>query len=126
VEPRHDSWYTEAFRALLTRHGAALCLADRRGPLMPAWRTADWGYLRFHGGRARPASCYSEPAIAAWASTIREVMGTDPTAFAYFNNDHSGCALRDAATLGRQLELQGVRIGSMPDVPDDVVDRPSR
>ncbi|MEA2621017.1 MAG: hypothetical protein QOC97_1790 [Chloroflexota bacterium] len=125
VEPRHTSWYTEEFRALLTQHGAALCLADRRGPLMPPWQTADWGYLRFHGGRARPPSCYSEAAVAAWAALIRDLMGTNPTAFAYFNNDHSGCALRDAATLGRQLQVQGVRIGSLPDVPDDVIDRPS-
>jgi hypothetical protein len=33
VEPRHPSWYTDACRAVLTEHGAALCLADRRGPL---------------------------------------------------------------------------------------------
>ena len=102
-EPRHTSWFTDGLRQLLTEHGVALCLADRRGPLMPAWRTADWGYLRFHAGRARPASCYTEPALATWAANTRELYGSTSTVFAYFNNDHSGCALRDAAVYGRQL-----------------------
>jgi uncharacterized protein YecE (DUF72 family) len=42
VEFRHASWYTEATRRLLERRGAALCLADRRGPLTPLWVTAVW------------------------------------------------------------------------------------
>jgi len=122
VEPRHASWYTEDLRRMLVRHQAALCLADRRGPLMPAWRTADWGYLRFHGGRARPASCYSEAAMATWADSIRDMWDNDSTVYAYFNNDHAGCALRDAAVLGRLLVERGVPVGRLPDVPDDVVD----
>lgn len=41
-------------RAVLERHDAALCLADRGSrPVTPLWRTADWGYPRFHGGPAR-------------------------------------------------------------------------
>jgi uncharacterized protein YecE (DUF72 family) len=44
VEFRHDSWYAESVREVLARHGAALCLADRGGPITPEWRTADlWG-----------------------------------------------------------------------------------
>ncbi|MFL5643054.1 MAG: DUF72 domain-containing protein [Chloroflexota bacterium] len=74
IEPRHPSWYTDAFRQLLTERGVALCLADRRGPLMPAWATTDWAYLRFHGGRAQPPSCYSERALARWVDRIR--LGT--------------------------------------------------
>ena len=120
-EPRHSSWFTEGLRQLLTEHNVALCLADRRGPLMPAWRTADWGYLRFHAGRARPASCYTEPALAAWAATTRELYGSRSTVFAYFNNDHSGCALRDAAVYGRRLADEGVEVAQQPDVPLDVV-----
>jgi uncharacterized protein YecE (DUF72 family) len=123
VEPRHPSWYTDEFRALLIEHDAALCMADRRGPLMPAWRTADWAYLRFHGGRGRPASCYAEVALVAWAATIREILGTGSTAFVYFNNDHAGCALRDATVLGHHLQLEEVEIGFLPDVPHDVVER---
>jgi uncharacterized protein YecE (DUF72 family) len=122
-EPRHDSWYSDEVRRLLVERGVALCLADRRRPLMPAWRTADWAYLRFHGGRAAPASCYGEQALASWAQRIRELWGTEPDGVAYFNNDHAGCALRDARVLADLLAGEGVRIGRRPDVPDDVVTR---
>jgi uncharacterized protein YecE (DUF72 family) len=125
-EPRHRSWFTEGLRELLTEHGAALCLADRRGPLMPRWRTADWGYFRFHAGRARPASCYTEQALGSWASTIRAHDGRAPTMYAYFNNDHGGCALRDAAVFGRLLSGEGVEVARQPDVPDDVLHLPAR
>jgi uncharacterized protein YecE (DUF72 family) len=124
VEPRHASWYNDGLRRLLECKGAALCLADRRGPLTPPWRTTDWGYLRFHGGRARPASCYSEAAIAKSADIIHRLWGTNSTVYAYFNNDHAGCALRDAARLGRDLEERGVTVGRVPDIPDSVVDPP--
>src|SRR6516162_728028 len=53
VEFRHQSWWSEDIRLLLERNGAALCWADRLGrPITPLWRTADWGYLRFHEGAA--------------------------------------------------------------------------
>jgi uncharacterized protein YecE (DUF72 family) len=123
-EPRHSSWYSDGLRELLTIHNAALCLADRRAPLMPQWRTADWGYLRFHAGRARPASCYTEAALATWAASTRELYGPSPTVFAYFNNDHAGCALRDAATFGRLLVDDGVEVARLPDVPADVLATP--
>src|SRR6202451_2025286 len=55
VEPRHDSWWTEEVRQLLAAHDAALSWADRLGrPVAPLWRTASWGYLRFHEGAADP------------------------------------------------------------------------
>ena len=124
-EPRHTSWFTEGLRGLLTEYGVALCLADRRGPLMPAWRTADWGYLRFHGGRARPASCYTEPALAAWAARTRELYRSTSTVFAYFNNDRAGCALRDAVVFGRQLVDEGLEVAQQPDVRADVLEVPA-
>ena len=122
-EPRHDSWYTDQVRRVLAERDVALCLADRRRPLMPEWRTASWAYLRFHGGRAGPASCYGEQSLATWAGRIRGLWGTDADGVAYFNNDHAGCALRDARTLANLLDAEGVRIGRRPDVPDDVVTR---
>ena len=120
VEPRHSSWFTDELRTMLTDRNVALCLADRRGPISPTWRTADWTYLRFHGGRARPPSCYSEPAIARLAQRLAQVEQISE-AFAYFNNDHSGCALRDAAWFGRRLALDGLDVRHVPNIRDDVV-----
>src|SRR3712207_5411463 len=51
VEPRHDSWWTDAVRPLLERYDAALCWSDRaEQPVPPLGRTAAWGYLRLHTG----------------------------------------------------------------------------
>ena len=36
VEPRNASWFCEPFRRVLIDHGAALCLADRRGRITPS------------------------------------------------------------------------------------------
>ncbi|HEV7605407.1 MAG TPA: DUF72 domain-containing protein [Candidatus Limnocylindrales bacterium] len=108
VEPRHDSWFVEPVRELLTARGAALCWADRRGPITPTWRTADWGYLRFHQGRASPRPCYGERALASWATRLCDAWGPGADGYAYFNNDHRGCALRDAATFARLVGAAGL------------------
>ena len=51
VEPRHESWWTGDVRDVLAARNAPLCWADRKGAAVtPLWRTADWGYLRFHEG----------------------------------------------------------------------------
>ena len=112
VEPRHASWFVDGTRELLTAHGAALCWADRRGPVTPLWRTAEWGYVRFHQGRASPRPCYGEASLATWATRIAETWGRSADAYAYFNNDHRACALRDAATFARlvnESDLEPVR-----------------
>lgn len=121
VEPRHASWFTDAFRLLLVDHCAALCLADRRGPITPQWRTADWTYVRFHGGRATPRPCYGKHALETWASRLVHNMGRHAEGYAYFNNDHQGCALRDAASFGRRLANLDVDVGRIPDLGEEVI-----
>jgi uncharacterized protein YecE (DUF72 family) len=108
VEPRHPSWFVEDVRELLVAKGAALCWADRRGPITPLWRTADWGYVRFHGGRASPRPCYEAASLTSWAERIQHAWGSAADVYAYFNNDHRGCALRDAAVFSRRLAATGL------------------
>jgi uncharacterized protein YecE (DUF72 family) len=99
VEPRHDSWWTAEIRAVLERHGAALCWADRLGrPVTPLWRTAGWGYLRLHEGRANPRPGYGRQALSTWLDRIGADAGDW---YVYFNNDPGGAAVRDATTFGR-------------------------
>lgn len=124
VEPRHASWFCDDFRRLLVDHGAALCLADRRGRITPAWRTADWTYIRFHGGRGSPRPCYGTAALATWASDLQAGWGAGADAYALFNNDHRGCALRDASRFARLLVDGGMRVGSPPDIGDEVLAMP--
>jgi uncharacterized protein YecE (DUF72 family) len=119
VEFRHDSWYVEETRATLVAHEAALCLADRGSRLVtPTWRTAAWGYMRFHYGTGRPAGCYGRRALAARAETIRRLFGPDADVFAYFNNDGYACALRDARTFAGAARRQGLRPARVPGLRD--------
>src|SRR3954454_14806898 len=121
VKPRHASWFTEDLRTLLTSRGAALCLADRRGPITPIWRTADWTYVRFHTGRATPSPCYGERALDTWATRVADGWGREADGYVYFNNDHQGCALRDAGRFARLLALREVQTGARPEPGDPVL-----
>jgi uncharacterized protein YecE (DUF72 family) len=121
VEPRHRSWFTDEVRKLLVGHDAALCWADRRGPVTPAeppWATADWGYVRFHGGRASPRGCYGEQALVGWVGRLREAWPRKADVFAYFNNDLRGCAPHDAAVLAQLAERAHLAPSRTPDLED--------
>ncbi len=97
VEFRNDSWWTEETRQLLAHHQAALCWADRRGrPLNPLWRTADWGYLRFHEGPARPWPRYGRQSLRNWVQRLADTWPDEADVFVYFNNDPGGAAVHDA------------------------------
>ena len=126
VEPRHPSWFTEDLRQTLTDRGVGLCVADRRGPITPIWRTTDWMYLRFHEGRATPRSCYERRELEAWAERLKTAWGRAAAGFVYFNNDGSGCALRDASVFAHVLERRGESVAKLPVVSDAVLRDPTR
>ena len=111
VEVRDPSWDHEEIRAVLERHDAALCLADRRGPLRPLWRTTSWTYLRFHEGTATPRPCYGGRALATWARRLCETWGPDAPVWVYFNNDPRACAPANAITFARACERLGMDVG---------------
>jgi uncharacterized protein YecE (DUF72 family) len=88
----------------------ALCLADRRGPVTPLWRTTDWSYLRLHQGAAVPSPCYGRQALATWAARLADRWSPDERVYVYFNNDTRGCAVRDA----RRFALAAAKAGLLP------------
>jgi uncharacterized protein YecE (DUF72 family) len=104
VEPRHPSWWSEEVREVLRARGAALCWADRAGPITPLWRTADWGYLRFHEGRAQPFPRYGRQALRTWAARAVEGWPDGADVYAYFNNDVGCAAVADAVAFARAVE----------------------
>jgi uncharacterized protein YecE (DUF72 family) len=115
VEPRHASWWTEDVRACLAAHGAALCWADRRGrPVTPLWRTADFGYLRLHEGRAAPRPRYGRQALQGWVDRIDDAFGPGPDVFVYFNNDHGAAAITDAAAFADAARRRGFKVTRTP------------
>ncbi|MER7518794.1 DUF72 domain-containing protein [Streptomyces sp. NPDC126499] len=108
VEPRHPSWWTEEIRGVLSGHGATLCWADRGSrPVTPLWRTADWGYLRLHEGRARPHPSYGRQALAAWAGRLADTWPEGEDVYVFFNNDPGGAAVRNAVTFTGLIQARG-------------------
>ncbi|MGW1780883.1 DUF72 domain-containing protein [Streptomyces sp. NPDC002143] len=115
VEPRHDSWWIPEVRQVLRSRGAALCWADAQArPLTPLWRTADWGYLRFHEGRAEPWPRYGHRSLKTWIDRIATTWADGSDVYAYFNNDPGGAAVGDAALFGRTAERARLTVTRTP------------
>jgi uncharacterized protein YecE (DUF72 family) len=115
VEPRHPSWWIDEVRDLLKQHRAALCWADRKGrPVTPLWRTADFGYLRMHEGRANPWPRYGRAALSSWVDRILGEPGAVPRTLVFFNNDPGGAAVIDASAMARTARRRGVEVSRTP------------
>ncbi|MEU3078591.1 DUF72 domain-containing protein [Streptomyces laurentii] len=113
VEFRHPSWWTDATEGVLAAHGAALCWADVGSrPVTPPWRTADWGYLRLHEGRARPFPSYGRQALASWADRIADTWGDAYEVYVFLNNDAGGAAVRDARAFARVAAARGLPVAA--------------
>jgi uncharacterized protein YecE (DUF72 family) len=130
VEPRHESWWTDDLRHCLERNNAALCWADRKGPITPLWRTADWGYLRFHEGKGGAAGGAGEPLpwpfytddeLEAWTEIVTTTFPDDgEDVYVYFNNDPGGAALVDAITFAGQVADRGRTVTRVPETRPDL------
>jgi uncharacterized protein YecE (DUF72 family) len=117
VEPRHPSWWTEEVRQVLAGHGAALCWADQHGrPVTPLWRTAGWGYLRFHQGTAQPWPRYGPRALRSWLDRVAAIWPDEATVYAYFNNDPGGAAVADSAAFVAACRRNGRTVTRAPGV----------
>ncbi|GHH83596.1 histidine kinase [Streptomyces sulfonofaciens] len=115
VETRHPSWDTSRVRAVLEARGAALCWADARSrPVTPLWRTADWGYLRLHEGRARTWPRYGRQALGSWVRRIADTWPDGADVYVYFNNDPGGAAVHDARAFARAAAARGSTVSRVP------------
>lgn len=99
VEFRHDSWYTQQTRDLLTDHKSALAWHTYPGAEAPHWETTDWGYLRFVGnniparGEKPQFQARSIPTMAPpWKET-----------YCVITNPFEGNALRSIPRVAKML-----------------------
>lgn len=113
-EPRNESWYTDEVADILKEYRAAFCLSDTPQRKSPLWRTADWGYVRLHEGRANPAPCYGRTALTNWAGRLADLWDRSEDVYVYFNNDHGGCAVRDAHRFALAAEHAGLHPTRVP------------
>ena len=102
-EFRHPSWFREEVYALLHEHGAALVIGDHpERPFQTYELTAGWTFIRFHYGSRGRGGNYSERELEEWAQRI-EAWRESADIYAYFNNDWSAYAVKNALWLRERL-----------------------
>jgi uncharacterized protein YecE (DUF72 family) len=106
-EFRHASWFVPEVFELLRGHGAALVIGDRpeTKEFQALELTTDWTFIRFHHGSRGRGGNYSESELEEWARRI-EARRSDVDVYAYFNNDWSAYAIRNALWLKERLGLR--------------------
>jgi uncharacterized protein YecE (DUF72 family) len=114
VEFRDASWFTPETRLVLERHRTALCLADTPRRKQPSWRTADWGFVRFHEGTGADAPGYKRDVLENWVRTIAQTWAAQEDVYVYFNNDTAGYAIRDAMTFAGLASAAGLSPTRVP------------
>ena len=114
VEFRDVSWFTAETQQLLERHRAALCLADSPRRKQPTWRTADWGFVRFHEGSGPHAPGYRRDVLQRWVATIAQTWSASEDVYVYFNNDTFGYAIKDAVTFAGLAAAAGLNPTRVP------------
>lgn len=84
-EFRQTSWLVADVYDCLRASNAALCLPIGWGIPLDVQLTADWTYLRFHGGARTIA--FMDDELQPWAQRIRDWRDHGIDSYSYFNND---------------------------------------
>ena len=84
-EFRHASWLTDSVYSCLHDHNAALCLPVGWGIPLRIEVTADWTYVRFHGGEH--SHFFEDDELQPWAKRLRAWHADGIDSYSYFNND---------------------------------------
>jgi uncharacterized protein YecE (DUF72 family) len=101
-EFRNQSWFDQEVYALFKKYNTCLCIAHSNRFPCEREVTADFLYLRFHGGESLYSSSYSDRELKEWASFAKKFKGKDT--FVFFNNDAYGYAVKNALRFRQLLE----------------------
>ena len=102
-EFRHPSWFVDEVYELLRKKRVALVIGDHpERPFQSYEMTANWTLVRFHYGHRGRDGNYSARELEEWAKRIG-AWREHTEVFAYFNNDWSAYAVRNALDLKRLL-----------------------
>jgi uncharacterized protein YecE (DUF72 family) len=106
-EFRHQSWLVDDVYGRLRSSNAALCLPIGWRIPLDVQLTADWTYLRFHGGEHGIG--FEDEELAPWAERIGQWRDHGVDTYSYFNNDPRWHDRPGAiANAGRLREMIGV------------------
>jgi len=102
-EFRNETWFCSEVYKLLKKYRAGLVIAD--SPYYPKIEkiTANFVYLRFHGGRVLYGSEYSKKELTEWAKKIKKWLRRGLDVYVYFNNDANAYAVKNARELVKLL-----------------------
>jgi uncharacterized protein YecE (DUF72 family) len=98
-EFRNKTWITKKIFNLFEKQNIALCLADHPDFLNDLPATADFIYIRRHGGNGSYATSYSTESLKKDAKFIGSNLKKKRDVFIYFNNDAFGYAPKNALEL---------------------------
>lgn len=108
LEFRHGGWFAGDTYDLLSEKGCcALCLYHMAQFETPILATAPFVYIRFHGPEPHYGGSYPDEALETWAGRIRTFLDDGRDVWAYFNNDTSAYATRDARRLIAKVTSAG-------------------
>jgi uncharacterized protein YecE (DUF72 family) len=103
-EPRHRSFFCDAFYELLKEYGCAPVVADTAGKFPVAEPgSAPFVYVRLHGSTTLYASGYTPEELDAWAGKVDAWRSAGRDVYVYFDNDAWGHAPHDAKALAERL-----------------------
>jgi uncharacterized protein YecE (DUF72 family) len=84
-EFRHQSWLTGDVYDCLRENNAALCLPIGWEIPLDVQVTANWTYVRFHGGSR--SHFFEDDELEPWAKRLRAWRDEGIDSYSYFNND---------------------------------------
>ncbi len=99
VEFRHQSWLDEEVFDLLKKFDVAHCIVSMPDFPTVIKNTADFTYIRMHGGSSLYTSNYSQAELKACAGWIKKFLKNGLDTYVYFNNDACGYAVKNAMAL---------------------------
>ena len=102
-EFRNDSWFKPEVFEILKKHNMANVINSAGGRWPESKQiTADFAYIRFHGGKSLYRSSYSASELHKWSGFIKKLKLAH--VFVYFNNDFHAHAVNNANELLKLLK----------------------
>ncbi|MCL5985975.1 MAG: DUF72 domain-containing protein [Actinobacteria bacterium] len=98
-EFRHETWFCEEVYKIFRSKNLAICQADSKRYPISYEVTADFAYIRFHGGEVLYATDYQMDELAVWADRIIKLLRSGLKGYCYFNNDYRAFAIKNALEL---------------------------
>ena len=95
-EFRNETWFNKDTYNILKKNDLNLCIADSANLTTHEVITSDFIYLRFHGGKILYGSNYSDKELKMWARKAKKWLRAKKMLLAFFNNDASGFAVKNA------------------------------